>query len=137
MGDIYKIRHIGYLQKALDMTVARQNAVAANIANASTPGYKALRVKFEDKLKAAIGDGAPMAETNPKHLPNGMAGVYGVEPSVAKKLGGARLDGATVNLEEEFSKSTVNGMEYQLYIAALEKHMKNLLSSFEDSVGGR
>lgn len=137
MGDIYRIRQIGYLQKAMDIAVARQNAVAANIANASTPGYKALKVNFKDKLKAAMGEGVRMDATNPRHLPNGMAGVYGVEPSFVKKHDGARLDGSTVNLEEEFSESAGAAMEYQLYIAALEKHMKNLLSSFGEQAGGR
>jgi len=130
MGDIFKIREIGYLQKGLDMILTRQNAVSANIANSSTPGYKAIHVDFESKLKDAIKN-TGMTETNPRHLPNKAQGIYGVQPSVTTKLNGARPDGNTVNLEEEFSQSAVNGVDYQLYISALNSHMKNIMSSFE------
>jgi flagellar basal body rod protein FlgB len=36
---MYKIKEIGYLQKAMDMRLARQNAIHSNVANISTPGY--------------------------------------------------------------------------------------------------
>ena len=41
-------------QKALDGTWQRQKATSNNIANSETPGYKAIKVNFEDSLKAEI-----------------------------------------------------------------------------------
>lgn len=39
------------LQKALDGTWQRQKAIANNIANHETPGYKSISVEFEHALK--------------------------------------------------------------------------------------
>ena len=41
-------------QKALDGTWQRQKAISNNIANAETPGYKSLKVSFEDNLKSEV-----------------------------------------------------------------------------------
>lgn len=43
--------------KALDGLVARQAAVAGNIANANSPGYRPVRVTFEEALRTAAGQG--------------------------------------------------------------------------------
>jgi flagellar basal-body rod protein FlgB len=53
------------LIKALDGLSARSIATAENIANAATPGYRPLRVSFEDALKdtASRGDDAVKALT--------------------------------------------------------------------------
>ena len=42
------------LQRALDGTWQREKTVSANIANHDTPGYKAVKVEFEDELKKVI-----------------------------------------------------------------------------------
>ncbi|MDD2189661.1 MAG: flagellar basal body rod protein FlgB [Eubacteriales bacterium] len=42
------------LQRALDGTWQRQRAISGNIANYDTPGYKALKVNFEDSLDHEI-----------------------------------------------------------------------------------
>lgn len=39
------------IQKALDGTWQRQKTISNNIANHETPGYKAVRVNFEQELK--------------------------------------------------------------------------------------
>lgn len=128
MGDIYKIREFGYIQKAMDMLVARQNAVSSNIANISTPGYKAKRVNFENRMEAAMGRGIAMKETNPKHLPNGMKGIYGVKPAYSVRLSGARQDGNTVDLDKEFVTSSENSTKYNALVTVWKKHMRNIMS---------
>ena len=42
------------IDAALKGLSLRQRAIASNLANVETPGYKALRVRFEDRLKEAI-----------------------------------------------------------------------------------
>ena len=42
------------LQKALDGTWQRQRAISNNIANHETPGYKAIKVDFENSLDREI-----------------------------------------------------------------------------------
>jgi len=43
--------------KALDCLMVRAQVSAENIANANTPGYRPLKVTFEDALKKAAGLG--------------------------------------------------------------------------------
>ena len=45
------------LSAALDGIAFRQKAIANNIANVDTPGYRATSVDFETSLRAAIEDG--------------------------------------------------------------------------------
>jgi len=75
---------------------ARQTAIAGNVANASTPGYRAMDIQ----PFAAVLDSSPieMAVTNPAHLssPQSQAGALReVEPSEET------LSGNTVNLEQQ------------------------------------
>jgi len=59
------------LQKALDGTCQRQRAIANNIANHETPGYKAIKVSFEESLKREIEkleNGIPSKEQMAKSL---------------------------------------------------------------------
>lgn len=53
------------LQKALDGAWQRQRAISNNIANHETPGYKAIKVNFEDSLAKEVeklGKGVPSKE---------------------------------------------------------------------------
>lgn len=45
------------ITRALDGLAMRQLATAQNIANANSPGYRPLRVDFEDSLRAAAASG--------------------------------------------------------------------------------
>lgn len=46
------------LRLALDATVLRQQAAAANLANIHTPGYQPVRVRFDTHLQQAGGPGS-------------------------------------------------------------------------------
>lgn len=46
------------LGKTLDATAARQRAIANNIANVETPGYKRCYVSFEEELVSAMRQGS-------------------------------------------------------------------------------
>ncbi|MCK4690462.1 MAG: flagellar basal body rod protein FlgB, partial [Desulfuromonadales bacterium] len=47
-------RTMAALQKSLDLRAQKQQVIAANIANAETPGYAARKLTFEDDLRKAI-----------------------------------------------------------------------------------
>lgn len=133
MGDIFKIKEFGYAQRGLDMLSARQTTTAANIANAETPGYKAVNVEFERQFADAIGKGFAMAETSPKHMPTGMKGAYGVKPEVVYKTADGRLDENTVNMDEEMSRMTQTEVSYDLLTSIYNKSMNDVFSSLEDA----
>ncbi len=87
-------------QKA-DWLSLRQTAVASNVANANTPGYRAMDVQ----PFAAVLDSSPiaLASTNPAHLalPKLEDGAWReVEQTPTEET----LSGNTVNLEQEMIK---------------------------------
>jgi len=66
---------IHVLQFALDGASAEQAAVAANLANAQTPGYRAEDVSFEQSLASALASGGTAAVTEtPSAAPPGTDG---------------------------------------------------------------
>ena len=84
---------------------ARQNAIANNIANIETPGYKARKVEFEDALRGAVERGDSPSS---------------VAPTTATSLEPTRLNGSNVNLDEETLSHIDTTMRYQLSLRALD-----------------
>jgi flagellar basal-body rod protein FlgB len=132
MSDIYGIRQFGLIEKGLDLRLVRQNGIASNVANASTPGYKEVNVGFEKELSQALGKEMGMAETHPGHLPNAMMGVAGVKPTFSQVEYGARIDGNTVDFERVMVKDALNGTEYDAIITAFNKFNANLFRPLEE-----
>ena len=93
------------LRVAVAGLAARQAAIANNIANIETPGYRARKVKFEEALTSAVQNGrAPQS----------------VKPTVHDSLEPTRLNGNNVNLDEETLSHIDTTMRYQLTIRALD-----------------
>ena len=101
------------LQRALDGTWKRESAIANNIANHETPGYKAVKVSFEDALDREV-----------RKLKNDDVSSGGIE----KRLGelrkseisaysdtttSERADGNNVNLDQENIDMSRTQIQYQ------------------------
>lgn len=92
------------LQKALDGTWQRQRAIANNIANHETPGYKAIRVNFEDSLEKEIKkleNGVPTKEKiteSIETLKNSEISVYS-DYSTSNRADGNNVDMDLENIE--------------------------------------
>jgi flagellar basal-body rod protein FlgB len=93
------------LRIAVAGLAARQNAIANNIANIETPGFKARKVEFEDALHGAISKG---------ESPDG------IKPEIQNSLEPTRLNGSNVNLDEETLSHIDTTMRYQLTLRALD-----------------
>lgn len=52
--DLISTESSNVMKKAMDGLMSRHNAITSNLANVDTPGYKPLRVDFEDKLRQAV-----------------------------------------------------------------------------------
>jgi flagellar basal-body rod protein FlgB len=93
------------LRVAVTGLSARQNAIANNIANVETPGFRARKVKFEEALQGAVARGqSPL----------------GITPSTSESLEPTRLNGNNVNLDEETLSHIDTTMRYQLTLRAID-----------------
>jgi flagellar basal-body rod protein FlgB len=117
------------LEKALQGQALRQRAVANNIANVDTPGYRPQRVEFEAQLQAALA-----RETDDD--PAAAAAIDQVTPSeetpVAAPL---RRDGNAVDIEHEMVALAESGLNHQVLVRLLSKKMQMLKSVATE--GGR
>ena len=93
------------LKVAVAGLTARQAAIADNIANIETPGFRARKVKFEEALAHATRTGASPAS---------------VTPSALRSLEPTRLNGSNVNLDAETLSHIDTTMRYQLTLRALD-----------------
>jgi flagellar basal-body rod protein FlgB len=90
------------LQRALDGTWQREKSIAANIANHETPGYKAVKVTFEDALDRAIRNMKRNAAVSGGSYMNALDYVKNADISVHEsRIISERADANNVNLEEE------------------------------------
>ncbi len=93
------------LESALRFRVTRQGALAANVANSDTPGYRRVDVEFAPALERAA---AGLARTDPSHIAN--AGNAGVRILTGPR--GSRPDGNGVDRDRELVALSRNAGEF-------------------------
>jgi len=111
---------MGLLTQKMAYLNQKQSVHAENVANASTPGYKALEVQpftFDAALKQAS---AGMMITDPRHItPASMSGVNAA--TVRVKSYDTSPDKNAVDTEQEVMKVSQTGIEYQLITSVYRK----------------
>ena len=92
---------IDKLVDAMRFRVARQGALAANVANADTPGYRRVDVEFQDVLQRKAGE---LTRTDARHLTVSA----GPGHRLVQGPRGARPDGNGVDRDQELIQLTRN-----------------------------
>ncbi len=110
---------------ALDQRLKRGEVISGNIANAETPGFRALGYDFEDQLAsmARIDGKVPMKTTAAKHFKNAFtqadgsmrADVY-VRPT--ESVG---EDGNTVDVDKEMVQMAENQVLYRSAVEIINR----------------
>jgi len=93
------------LRRSLSLAAAKQVVSSSNLANLSTPGYKAQEVDFDETLTQQVGGGGRLAVTNSRHLGGGLESSAGVETRETADAA-ARRDGNTVQVDRELLNMT-------------------------------
>lgn len=123
-------RSVDQLATGLEARARRHGAIAANIANADTPGYRAVDVSFRALLERA-GAGPSLAATHHSHL---QAAPQGAGTETLFLSGGSpRRDGNDVNVDREMVKLAQNQLEYQFLARALGGKFRKL----KEAITGR
>ena len=95
--------------KALDGLSARADVTAQNIANAGTPGYRALKVSFEQALaEAATGGERAIAAVQPR-----------IESDPEFEAGGSRLD-------MQMATASTTSARYAALVEVLSRQMQHM-----------
>jgi flagellar basal-body rod protein FlgB len=92
------------LERAMQGASMRQSALAANLANANTPGYQRVDVDFHSALSTALGKGATGAE-RALHETG-----FSTERDATAV---ARADGSSFDPDAEAAKLAANALEHQ------------------------
>jgi len=86
------------LAKSMSLRLNRHSALAGNVANADTPGYRPKQVSFEDALQKAA------AQKSSSRLSNVKTSMEEIDDNVP------RLDGNTVNMDKQMAMMSENGL---------------------------
>lgn len=124
---------INFHRQALGLRSYRQEVLAANIANADTPNYKARDIDFTSALQNALagksGSSLSMATTSNRHL-TGTSGT-GLAPLLYEKDLQPSADGNTVNMDVERSKFAENAIQYEASLNFISGQFKTMLSAIQ------
>lgn len=123
--DLFQIPFFNVVRSRMSFLEQRQDTIAENIANASTPHYDAKDVKSVDFEKLLSGNLKPegMALTNARHMQGTLAGSGTVQTFKAPDRESSP-DGNSVVLEDQMMKLSDTQMQHEaatgLYRKAIE-----------------
>ena len=124
--------HLNFFQQSLGLRAKKVEVIASNIANADTPGYKAVDFDFGKALQGqlrASQSGLALATSNERHLAaQGRASVddgglqyrSAVQPS---------LDGNTVDGDRENAAFAQASLEYRASLSFVEAKVRGMLTA--------
>jgi len=111
--------------ESMNQRQVRQNVIASNIANAETPGFRAIGYDFEEQLQTVAGTNEPIGlnVSNPKHLKNAFADADGkIKPDVyVRPTESIGEDGNTVDIDREMVEMAKNQVLYRSSIDIINR----------------
>ncbi len=125
------------MAKALDARALKQKVIASNIANVSTPFYKAKGVAFENALLKELNSkktkSLQLAKTNKAHL-DSIQDKSDTKPTIFIRDGHTtRNDGNSVDIDIETTQMSKNIVMFNALSAALKKDSMIFKSVIESS----
>ena len=105
---------LDFLEAGIKAESLRQKAIANNVANLQTSGYRRIDVKFEELLAKALDS------SGSANLSEIEAQIYQPKQTLVKS------NGNDVNLEAEVGEMVKNSLRHKAYIRLLNKKYKQL-----------
>jgi len=124
IDDLMQRENYVLAKKLLDVSHAKQNALASNLGNVNTPGYKRIDIAtdFEAQLKkVATG--------------NDVEGIQNLEIRTVKDLHSpsVRADGNNVQIDKELLSMQKNAIQYEF----LANYTSTSLNRLKTAISGR
>jgi len=122
-------------QRALGLRQQRQEVLAANIANADTPHYKARDFDFSTSLRDAMHGVGRLPDvrlhlTSERHIPAQAQGTLRTELLYRQPLQPS-LDGNTVDMNVERTQFADNTMRYQADLSLISQHLRTINAALQ------
>ena len=113
---------------------ARNTAIANNIANAETPGYKRMDVSFEAALADAVQKDRARLEGGPGAMTQFDTGVSSAVDQVAPAVSSVdtttvRVDGSNVDPDDEMARLSANTLAHQTVVSLLDKRFGQFMTA--------
>lgn len=110
------------LKSGLDAYAVRHKAIAENIANVDTEGFRPLKVNFEENLQSVMQkSGVTGLRTKPGHMELGKKMIE-IQETPAN-------ESAPVDIEEEMAELAANQIRFEFATRILNKQYEGLRSS--------
>lgn len=122
-----------FQQEALNLRAQRQEVLAANIANADTPGYQARDMDFASELKKVMvragkkPAGIALKLTSAQHIPAQTVASPSVD-LLYRIPDQPSLDGNTVDMDRERTQFADNSLKYQTGLTVLGGQIKGMMN---------
>lgn len=111
--------------QVLQHRLNRSHTISANIANAETPGYRALGYEFEEQLQAlnSSDNAESLKVSHPRHFKHRFANANGtVQPEVyIRPTETVPNDGNTVDIDTEMATMAENQILYRSAVELLNR----------------
>jgi flagellar basal-body rod protein FlgB len=136
---IFEKTRIPLLTNALKAYSMRHKVIASNIANVATPGYKAQRVSFEEKLAAARNEHILQgAQTHEKHFTLVRSAIGAATPHVVEAEQTASADSFmsgvnSVDIDREMGELAENQFRYRF----AARMLANTFQGIQKSIRGQ
>jgi len=111
-NPLSKMATVPLLKKSLSAYSERNNAIAENIANVETKGYRPYKVEFENQVRRAMQRSAPVGvKSDPRHMTIG-GDVLGIQPRISTQ-------NENVNIEQEMADLAKNQIRFEFAVRKL------------------
>ena len=105
---------IAIIEAGIKAEALRQKAIANNVANLETPGYRRIDVKFEELLAKALDS-------------SGLVDLSKLEPQIYRpRQTPVKSNGNDVTLENEVGEMIKNSLRYTTFIRLLNKKYRGI-----------
>lgn len=132
---------LSFHQNALRVRGQRQELIAANIANADTPNFKARDIDFKTAMQSATAginrEAFAVTKTSPMHLDglpsNNVSQTGGPNEPLFRPMIQGSVDGNTVDMDVERNQFADNGIRYEASLTLINGQLKKMLAAIQGS----
>lgn len=117
--SLFDITQLG-LERAIQGSAMRQTALASNVANANTPGYKPQDVDFHSALRAALSEGTDQQSRTLEDV---------TFTPQADSNATMQADGNGVDIDVQNAELAKNGLEYESLVTVARARLDILRSA--------